>query len=160
MQIEFRKAGTEEYDQIYRMGFDAWADGDSEEEYLTGCRNSPKYKKGTWFVLSVQGQLVSSLIVYQFDELAIGIGSIATPLDLRGKGYASKLISSVLDTFEHKNSETTFFLYSDINPEFYEKFGFHKVNSDAQRYKTTTCMIRGKDIQGFLTDKEKTPEYF
>ena len=160
MQTEFRKARDEEYDQIYRMGFDVWADGDSEEEYLTGCRNSPKYKKGTWFVLSIDGQLVSSLIVYQLDGYAVGIGSIATPLDLRGKGYASKLISSAIDTFESKNSETIFFLYSDINPEFYEKFGFLRINSDAQRYKTTTCMIRGKNIQSFLTDKEKTPEYF
>lgn len=160
MQTDVRQAKVEEYDQIYLMGFDVWADGNSEEEYLAGCRNSPKYKKGTWFVLSIQGQLVSSLIIYQLDEYTVGVGSIATPLDLRGKGYASKLISSIIDTFERKNSEMRFFLYSDINPEFYEKFGFTRIDTNAQRYTTTTCMVRGESIQGFLGDKEKTPEYF
>jgi hypothetical protein len=42
--MRIRKAFPAEYDDIYRMGFDAWCDGQCLEDYLDGCRSSPKYK--------------------------------------------------------------------------------------------------------------------
>ena len=69
-----RLAKTEEFDRIYMMGFDVWSDGASEEDYLVGCRASPKYAKGTWYVLANEDQLVSSLITYNLGPNIIGIG--------------------------------------------------------------------------------------
>lgn len=105
------------------------------------------------------GNLVSSLIVYELNPNQYGIGSIATPLDLRNKGYASSLISDVIHIIENKSPDGIIFLYSDIEPEFYERFNFIRMPALTQRYKTTTCMARGKDVDRIL-DKVHTPEYF
>ncbi|MBI3016721.1 MAG: GNAT family N-acetyltransferase, partial [Deltaproteobacteria bacterium] len=88
-----RKAKPKDLDSIYLMGIDVWSDGNTKAEYLFECRNSPKYKKGEWFVLvDSQDNPVSSLITYTLTEKTIGIGSIATPQSLRKRGYASELI--------------------------------------------------------------------
>ena len=155
-----RKADQSEFDQIYMMGFDVWAEG-SEAEYLVECRTSPKYARGIWYVLENEnGALTSSLIVYKLAPDQFGIGSIATPKALRKQGHASKLISDVLLQINEESSGATIFLYSDIEPEFYERFNFVRIPPLAQRYKTTTCMARGKGIEKFFLDKTTTPEYF
>lgn len=62
MEKTVREAQDNEMDQIYLMGFDAWSEGSSKDEYLEKCRNSQKYKKGTWHVLSNSKDLLSSMI--------------------------------------------------------------------------------------------------
>lgn len=158
-KIQTREAAENELDQIYMMGFDVWAEGLSED-YLRECRKSPKYKRGTWFVLLEDDQLVSSLIVYSLGENQFGIGSIATPENFRNKGYASRIIKDVIQKIENKSPKAILFLYSDINPEFYEKFNFCKLPISTQRYETTICMIRGRNIEKYLSDKRFIPEYF
>ncbi|MBY0385346.1 GNAT family N-acetyltransferase [bacterium] len=154
-----RKADKSEFDPIFMMGFDAWAEG-SESDYLNTCRTSPKYAHGDWYVLENEnGAIISSLIVYKFGSGEYGIGSIATVKNLRRQGNASKLISDVLEQIEKESPKATLFLYSDIIPDFYERFGFVQLPLTAQRYKTTTCMVRGKDTKKFLAP-ETTPEYF
>ncbi len=154
-----RKADQSEFDQIFMMGLDAWAEG-AETEYLADCRTSAKYARGNWYVLENEsGALISSLIVYRLGSNEYGIGSIATPKALRKQGHASRLISDVLQQIEEESPEAIIFLYSDIEPEFYERFNFVRIPPLAQRYKTTTCMVRGKDI-GKFSDKMDTPEYF
>ena len=159
-KIISRKADPGEFDQICMMGFDTWGNAVSEAEYLSGCRASPKYKKGIWYILEDEGELISSLIVYEFGDNKFGIGSLATPKHLRKQGYASKLITWVIENIEKNNGNAILFLYSDIEPEFYGKFEFLKLPTEAQRYKTTTCMIRGKNIEKFFSDKLANPEYF
>lgn len=158
--MKTRKATPEELDQIYMMGFDVWADGNSKSDYLNACRTSPKYLKGSWFVLTNESQLLSSLIVYDFGNNIFGIGSISTPLPSRQKGYASELISNVILEIEQKHPAAILFLYSDIQPEFYEKFNFIKLPLKLQRYTTTTCMVRGKNINHYFSDEINSPEYF
>lgn len=155
-----RKANPIEFDQIYLMGSDVWADG-SEAEYLHACRTSPKYARGTWYVLeNANGVITSSLIVYKLAPEQFGIGSIATSKALRKQGHASKLISDILRQINEESSGSAIFLYSDIAPEFYERFNFVQIPQLAQRYKTTTCMVLGKGIEKFFSDKSTTPEYF
>lgn len=157
--IQIREAAQSELDQIFMMGFDVWAEG-SVEDYILECRDSPKYKRGTWFVLLEDERLVSSLILYDLGANEFGIGSIATSEKFRNKGYASRIIKDVIQRIENKNPAAVFFLYSDINPEFYEKFSFFKLSVTTQRYKTTTCMIRGQNIEKYFSDKKFIPEYF
>lgn len=158
-ELKIRGPKAEEFDEIYRMGFDVWADGDTLENYFEGCRNSPKYKKGEWFVLEKSGSLLSSLLVHSFDDNIYGIGSIATNPDQRKNGYASVLIESVINNLQtNRNSKITY-LYSDINPEFYERFGFRRLPSELQKYSTTTCMVRFADFQIDIS-KLNPPTYF
>lgn len=154
-----RKADSKDLDSIYLMGYDVWSDGNTEAEYLNECRSSLKYKRGTWYVLEQNSALLSSLIIYEFKANAFGIGSIATPERWRELGYASYLISNVIKLLGDQSLPAQVFLYSDINPEFYERFGFQKLPMVAQRYKTTTCMARGAELGDFAS-VDQSPEYF
>ncbi|MBC7387353.1 MAG: GNAT family N-acetyltransferase [Cryobacterium sp.] len=154
-----RKAKPTEFDSIYLMGIDVWSEGSSETEYLEGCRASVKYRKGTWYVLEDESRLLSSLIVYRFEPGVVGMGSIATPVVERCRGHATRLISEVLKMLEAETEEVQIFLYSDIRPEFYEKFGFSRLPEAAQRYQTTVCMIKSHGRSVFLAASQ-TPEYF
>jgi predicted acetyltransferase len=157
--LKTRVAVTSEFDLIYLMGADAWAEG-SKTDYLTTCRTSLKYKNGTWYVLADDIQIFSSLIVYSLAEGQLGIGSISTPISLRKQGHASQLLSEVIHHIEVGYPGATIFLYSDIEPKFYEKFKFVQLPPIAQRYKTTVCMVRGQNNEKLFSDKLLTPEYF
>jgi predicted N-acetyltransferase YhbS len=155
----FRKATPDDFPSIFRMSFDVWGQG-SLEDYFEECQTSPKYARGVWYVLEAEdGDLVSSLIVYQLSAGQYGIGSIATPLPLRRQGYASKLVSEILEHIEQESPGAVIFLYSDIDPAFYERFKFQQIPKSAQRDPTTTCMVRGKNTEDFKSPLD-TPEYF
>lgn len=155
--MEIRKATPQELDQIYEMGFDVWSEGKTRDEYLASCRISNKYKKGQWFVLSNDSDLLSSLIVYEFANQVFGIGSIATPPKSRNKGYASKLISSVISGIEKNQPNAAIFLYSDINPDFYERFDFVRICA-RRGNSNSTCMVRASNSKQIA--KESIPSYF
>jgi predicted N-acetyltransferase YhbS len=152
--LKLRKSEAHELDLIYSMGFDVWGDSLSLEEYLTGCRNSEKYLSGTWYVLVENDQIVSSLIVYSgmFDlkEGSFGIGSVATPLELRHKGYASRLVNLVkVELFGNQDCKALY-LHSDIEHQFYIKLGFVSIQG-------SDCMIY---TEGQLAFDGSTPAYF
>ena len=131
---------------IFMMGFDTWADGQDEESYIESCLKSPKYPKGKWYVLEDQGVLVSTLITYPLlphpECPAIGIGSIATHPTHRKRGHAAQLIREVINETEGNSPVRTFFLYSDIDPAYYEQFGFVALPPQLQPKKTSVCMIK------------------
>ncbi len=154
-----RKSLPNEMDQIFLMGKDIWALG-SEEDYLKTCHASTKYKEGTWYVLSDGDQILSSLVVYTFSKDCFGLGSIATVPNYRKMGLASRLIKDVLADIETESPEAMIFLYSDIDPAFYEKFQFVKLPQNAQKYKTTTCMLRHSNPEKYLVESLKVPDYF
>jgi N-acetylglutamate synthase-like GNAT family acetyltransferase len=160
LELKVREPEPNEFDEIYLMGFDTWGDGAKLADYLECCRNSPKYRHGQWFVLERNGDLVSSLLVHSFGDDVFGIGSIATNPAQRNSGFASVLIERVLEYLQkHRGSRVTY-LYSDINPKFYEGFGFVCLPSGLQKYSTTTCMVRfAKEFQADL-HKLKPPTYF
>jgi N-acetylglutamate synthase-like GNAT family acetyltransferase len=159
-KIEVIEASPDEHDQIYMMGYDVWSEGSTKSDYLNICENSPKYKKGQWYVLKDGDQLLSSLIVYRLEENIFGLGSISTPIFLRKKGYASKLISRIIELLENDLNASAMFLYSDIDSKFYEKFGFEELPKIHQRYKETICMVRVQDLNKFLNSEIKLPKYF
>ncbi|WP_375103215.1 GNAT family N-acetyltransferase [Paenibacillus sp. RS8] len=162
---KIRVATKEEMIEIYKMGYDVWGDNLPYEDYITMCQASKKYKEGTWYVLEATdtNQLLSSLIVYKLnlseDQIVKGIGSIATPLYLRKKGYASLLVEATINKLEQEEKCNNFFLYSDIGIEFYEGLGFIALPNDSQKYKTSVCMYYSKenDIDSISLD---IPDYF
>lgn len=158
--VEFRKATPDELNEVFMMGFELWNEGRAQDDYLEYTRTALKYSKGTWSVLAKGRKLLSSLIVYNFGENKFGFGSVVTPKNFRKNGYASKMLTAAIDQIEKENPDSVIFLYSDIDPAFYEKLGFFKLPQTIQRYKTTICMVRGKNIEMFLSDKLATPEYF
>jgi len=152
-----RNAEDFEMEEIYLMGFDTWSDGSSRNDYIATCLQSSKYKEGTWKVLSDGDNLLSSLIVYRLKENIFGIGSIATPERFRKKGFASILIEKVID--EMKPYSEALFLYADIDPKFYEKFGFIELDIKYQKYKKIKCM-KLELHQGAVSKSIFIPDYF
>lgn len=144
-----RGAIKEEMMEIYKMGYDVWGDNLPYEEYITMCQASKKYKKGKWYVLEATDtkQLLSSLIIYELnlsdDQNVKGIGSIATPLYLRKKGYASLLVKETINKLEQDEKCNNFFLYSDIGIKFYKELGFIVLPNEFQKY---VCITQKKII--------------
>jgi predicted N-acetyltransferase YhbS len=154
--MEIRKPQATEYEAIYLMGFDVWAEGDSEAEYVQGCSESTKYKSGTWYVLASNSTLMASLIVYEsgfkLPKNFCGIGSVATAIEHRHKGYASYLVKGVCEKLQ-AIGYTGVFLHSDIDPMFYERLGF--VQASTQNPK---CLVhRFSDVKIAESD---IPHYF
>lgn len=159
MNIEIRSPSDTEMESVYMMGFDVWSDGGSRENYLSGCRESPKYKRGTWYVLAIENSLASSLITYPLSDGVIGIGSIATDPSLRKKGYAAKIVMNVIQNLERNGTEH-FMLYTEVGTAYYEKFGFQKLEDQYQKSDAGIAMIRG-DIGLFLKKfNSEIPKYF
>src|SRR5690606_2186612 len=130
--MSIRSAQSEDMDSIYMMGFDVWGDDLSQDEYLKGCRESKKYQKGSWKVLEQDGQLVSSLIQYRLKDGWIGIGSIATPVSFRRRGFAANLVMGVLDELRESSDVQSIFLFSDIDHHYYHRFGFIELPDEYQ----------------------------
>lgn len=144
-----------EMDSIYLMGYDVWGDDLSIEIYLNGCRKSKKYALGEWYVLVVDGLVVSSLIMYH-DQFGIaandcGIGSISTSPKFRSNGYARDLIRLMTDQVFTTTETKVIFLHSDIGHKLYEKLGFKCISSVSE------CMYKKKSID---VELRGIPSYF
>lgn len=131
-------------DSIYLMGYDVWGDDLNIEIYLNGCRNSKKYALGEWYVLVVDGLVVSSLIMYhnqfKLTESDLGIGSISTSPNFRKNGYARDLVNLIVTQTFATTETKIIFLHSDIGHQFYEQLGFKSISSASQ------CMYKKKSI--------------
>jgi len=156
-----RQAQSSDLEAIFMLGYDAWGEGDSKAAYLQGCQASPKYLQGQWYVLeSVDSQIVSALILYDFEANCHGVGSIATAPDFRGQGHATSLLTAVLQQIE-KAQNSVVYLYSDIAPQWYVSMGFEALPPEHQKYKTTLCMARGQSlIEEMQKNGYQAPEYF
>jgi N-acetylglutamate synthase-like GNAT family acetyltransferase len=143
------------------MGADVWGRGLTLDAYLAACRDSPKYRLGEWRVLEDErGALVSSLIVYRASDGSAGIGSIATAPDERRRGRATRLIADVLASLD-AGGVSRVFLYSDIAPRCYERFGFAALPSEHQSRPGSVCMVRGPAVGELLREPGfRPPSYF
>lgn len=59
---------------------------------------------------------------------AVGFGAVFTPEEYRGRGYASIMLATALDTARAGGYDAAF-LFSDIRPQFYAALGFVALSS-------------------------------
>ncbi len=145
--MPIRTAAASDREAIYRLGYDAWGEGLELDGYLAACRASPKYAAGAWWVLAHEdGFIESALLAHEIPlpsgAPAIGLGSIATAPELRGQGHASRLIAEVIRRYEATAATEVFFLFADISPAFYERFGFAPVQPCPKK-PASILMVRG-----------------
>lgn len=155
-----RKPTDHEMETVFLMGYDAWSNGERHDAYLKACRLTPKYRTGEWWVLEDRdGFLASSLLLHRFSDGA-GIGSIATEPVRRRKGMAASLIRGVLCALDREGVERVY-LYSDIEPKYYEQFGFKALPTAFQQKPGSVCMLRTKDFAGAISRPGfSPPPYF
>lgn len=165
--MTIRPAAASELEAVYRMGYDVWGEGLALDAYLAVCRASPKYAAGTWWVsVAGDGAPLSSLLAHEIPlpsgPAAAGLGSIATPPELRGRGHASRLIEGFLHAREESHGTEVFFLFSDIAPAFYERFGFAALMPCPAK-PSSILMARAdrKRLEAVLRDPRfSAPDYF
>ncbi len=152
---------------MYRLGYDAWGDGNGLDAYLATCRASRKYAEGVWWIhAAADGAPASALLSHDIPlpsgSPAVGLGSIATAPEFRGRGFASRLIEDVIVRHERDAGTEVFFLFSDIAPAFYERFRFSTV-MPCPRKPESLLMARAepKKLAGLLAHPEfQIPDYF
>ena len=59
---------------------------------------------------------------------AVGFGAVFTPVEYRGRGYASLMLASALDLAREHGHDVAY-LFSDIRPQFYADLGFSALPS-------------------------------
>lgn len=165
--MEYRQAYEKEYDPIYMMGYDAWSEGKSVEEYLHECRTSKKYKSGRWFVLSEDSILKASLLLHSFDSwgtrIIRGIGSVATQPEFRRKGYGHRIVDAAITDLINTEKAGIIFLYSDIRPEFYGYHGFIALPEKYQTVRNSVLMalIFPRYDESIIEEfQNRIPKYF
>lgn len=147
-----RSATEEDLTKAFLMGQDAWGDNAPTAEYLEMCRNSIKYRSGNWSILTLpSGQPLSSVISYAFSDAAlapwIGIGSLATVINERSKGYALMCLSMLIESYELEHNVRNFMLFSDIKSGIYAAAGFQNARSVGYDEQAGNLMLKTSNIK-------------
>lgn len=141
----FRQALPQEIKFIVSEGYKEWSKNRTFEQYCSDNAKEDVY--GTRYVLDVDNEIVSSLILLKLKDIAgkkaYGIGSVLTPKIHAGQGYASELLKNCI---QKEKEASLIFLYSDINPEFYKRLNFKILPSQFQRYEKSACMVYCNDV--------------
>ncbi|QHQ63490.1 GNAT family N-acetyltransferase [Anaerocolumna sedimenticola] len=158
-----RQAKLSEREELFREAYKEWSKNRTFEQYKAD--NSKEDEFGVRYVIEEDGKIVSSLIMLNLKELfgykVYGFGSVLTPLEFAGKGYATSLLNDCMGKIDRENS--IIFLYSEINPVFYERLGFKILPSYLQKDKKAVCMALCKDIIWLKlqnTSINRIPDYF
>lgn len=128
--LDVHPASHDETIAAHRNVFDIWSKGLPIDEHVRFRLNSPSHSRATWFVGTLNGQVVVSLGSYpvrfhlQDREVnGIAIGSIYTVNEHRGRGFAPQLLERV-EQLEQCQGAALSVLYSDIEPSYYARLGY------------------------------------
>ncbi|HXO17058.1 MAG TPA: GNAT family N-acetyltransferase [Candidatus Dormibacteraeota bacterium] len=132
-----------------------WAGRRSFEEYVAQTAEFARSAYGRRRYRTVGlydgATLVASFKRYERDVRAgdlrlraVGIGAVFTPLEYRGRGYASVLLASALDQARSEGYDLAY-LFSDIRPQFYAALGFRELPSRALTLRADTLPARRLD---------------
>ena len=152
---------------VFLMGQDAWGADYQTEEYLDICYKSEKYRSGNWLILrDSNGTPVSSAICYTIpghnNSSWIGIGSLATEMNSRKKGYGLGCLSMLIDGYEKLQKNKGFMLFQDVDTKIYSSAGF--ITAESMGYKGThqNLLLRAgeKNKQEIEFILKNPPHYF
>jgi hypothetical protein len=136
----YRQALQAELEAIFKAGFAQWHKNRTYEQYCIDNAKEDAY--GTRYVIEVGDEIVSSLIVLEFSDIGgskvYGIGSVITPKLHTGQGFATELLKNSIQ----QKDDAYIFLYSEIAPVFYERFGFRILPPAYQKDAESICMVK------------------
>ena len=136
----FRQAAKEEISFLFQEGYKEWSKNRTFEQYCID--NSKDDAIGTRYVIEENSQIVSSAVLLRLKSIqgkaVYGLGSILTSKSHRGQGYGIELVRKCMSLIAGDN--TIIFLYSDINPAYYEKLRFQILPNKLQKYEKSVCI--------------------
>jgi len=129
-ELAIHPASPDELVAAHRNVFDIWSKGRSLEDHIQHRLKSPTHRRAEWFVGCLDHRVVTSLAAHPVQFLVrgellsgIAIGSVYTTQEVRGRGFAPRLIDWVE---KHKRQQGTDMsvLYSDVDPDYYARLGY------------------------------------
>ncbi len=128
--IQVHIASKEEQLEAYRQVHEIWSGGRTMAEHMAWRQTSVSHNHAQWWVLTVEGQVASSLGCHplHFDMggrrvSGYGIAAVYTPAAHRRRGYADQLCRHVIAHQEAQGDQVGL-LFSDIKPSYYQAMGF------------------------------------
>ena len=139
-----RLVQPEDLRTVLAFGYDAWKHDKTFDQYCADKDQDRNHLRGTRYLLEdADGQPVSALNVLRFRESLIGFASVATLLEQRGKGYASRLLRAVMELHRFAQPDVRFMLFSEVKPTIYERHGFRVLPPEHQRFPKSLAMATG-----------------
>jgi len=155
-----RLVQSEDLRTVLAFGYDAWNNGNSVDDFCASYERDRNHLRGTRYLLEdPSGQPVSALNVLRFRENLIGLASVATAPEQRGKGYASLLVRAVMELHRFAQLDARFLLFSEVKPSIYERHGFRVLPAEHQRFPKSMAMATG-DTPLSETEAEFLKAYF
>jgi len=155
-----RLVQPEDLRAVLAFGYDAWNNGNSVDDFCASYERDRNHLRGTRYLLEdPSGQPVSALNVLRFRENLIGLASVATAPEQRGKGYASLLVRAVMELHRFAQLDARFLLFSEVKPSIYERHGFRVLPAEHQRFPKSVAMATG-DTPLSATEAEFLKAYF
>ena len=155
-----RLVQPEDLRAVLAFGYDAWNNGNSVDDFCASYERDRNHLRGTRYLLEgPSGQPVSALNVLRFRENLIGLASVATAPEQRGKGYASLLVRAVMELHRFAQLDARFLLFSEVKSSIYERHGFRVLPAEHQRFPKSVAMATG-DTPLSATEAEFLKAYF
>jgi GNAT superfamily N-acetyltransferase len=142
-----RLVQPEDLRTVLAFGYDAWKHDKTFDQYCADKDQDPNHLRGTRYLLEeLSGQPVSALNLLRFRESLIGLASVATSPEQRGKGCASLLLRAVMELHRFAQLDARFLLFSEVKPAIYERHGFRVLPSEHQRFPKSQAMATGDTL--------------
>lgn len=146
---QLRDLSPEERTAYFRGVHPIWGGGLDEGRFQLFQRrlaDAPEaaghYRLLGWFE---GGELVSAMKAYDLlgtcarrELRLLGVGAVFTPPPLRRKGRAAAMLREVMDEYRQRGTHAAV-LFSDIDTGYYERLGFHAVES-------RECSVDARDL--------------
>ncbi len=133
--LDFHPANAEERDAAFRQVHGLWPHADDPAVHLLKRQHAVQQSRAEWFVGTRDGEVYASCGAYPMtlfgpggSRAARGFGAVFCEEGLRGQGIAAAMLRHVMDHYRLQ-SVHDFVLFSDIDPRYYEKLGFHRLPS-------------------------------
>jgi len=140
-----RVVAPEDEESVLSFGFDTWAGGQSRNEFVASYDSDRSHLLGVAYLLELlDGTPVSALNTLRVARNRIVLARLATAPQYRRRGYATMLLSAVMELLQSAGNELRFLLLSEVGESFYERLGFNRLPDEHQHYKPWVSMISGQ----------------
>ena len=151
--VNVHEASQAERLAAYRNVHESWGGTLPMDTFVSHRLNSPMHNRARWFVATCDESVVSSLAWYPLTFChrarlvsGIGIGAVHTVPAYRRRGFAAQLLAEVINRARHEGISVGL-LFSDIDPAYYERFGFVRWPAEAHRCDLTQVPVTAETFQ-------------
>ncbi len=140
-----RVVAPEDEQDVLAFGFDTWGSGQGRDEFIASYESDRAHLLGVAYLLELlDGTPVSALNTLRVARNRMVLARLATAPQLRRRGYATLLLSAVMELLQSQGSELRFLLLSEVGEAFYERLGFVRLPAQHQHYQPWISMISGQ----------------